>query len=60
MKSIKRQMIELRNHMSKAQAGVSEQDIAETPLQIPYELETGIDRGELAAGYTRHEMPGRM
>ena len=60
MKSIKRQMIELRSHMSKAQASASEQDIAKTPLQVSYELETGIDRGELSAGHMRHEMPERM
>ena len=53
-------MNELRGHLVTAERSASEQDNAKGPLQIPYELESGIDRGELAAGYTRHEMPVRM
>lgn len=35
-------------------------EIAMFPSQPNYELDTGINRGELPAGYNHHEIAGRQ
>ena len=64
----KKQIHDLQAHVQKAERqstdlnkqvlpGAGEQDTSRSPAR--FEMDTGMDRGELAAGYSMHEMAGR-
>ena len=63
----KKQIHDLQAHMQNRERQSSEhnlptpeyQDVSKPPVPQNYELDTGIDRGELTAGYNVHEAAGR-
>jgi len=63
----KKQIRDLQAHMQGPESKPSEQDVlsagtewtSKTPARANFELETGIDRGELPASDGRHEMAGK-